>query len=196
MATIHHVTLEPGKLELLAGWLPQQEWFRPGGGELVRAGGFRLDDPAGEVGIELMVVADDRNAYLVPMAYRGAPRPGAPEGALIGTSEHAVLGTRWFYDGTQDPVVREQLARLLRGEAVPQMQSESDTADGSVAVVPAAGAVEPVVQRVLTPAGEASGEPAGEIAGTAVGEPVAGRVVAGYTAPDGSAQRAVFVAAG
>ncbi|GLW54640.1 maltokinase N-terminal cap-like domain-containing protein [Kitasatospora phosalacinea] len=184
MATIHHVTLEPGKLELLAGWLPRQEWFRPGGGELVRAGGFRLDDPAGEVGIELMVVADGRDAYLVPMAYRGAPLAGAPEGALIGTSEHAVLGTRWFYDGVQDPVVREQLARLLRGEAVPQMQSESDTADDSVAVAPAAGvaagAVEPVVRRVLVPGGE----------------PVAGEVVAGYTAPDGSARRAVFVADG
>ncbi|MFD7728965.1 1,4-alpha-glucan branching protein [Kitasatospora phosalacinea] len=195
MATIHHVTLEPGKLELLAGWLPQQEWFRPGGGELVRAGGFRLDDPAGEVGIELMVVADGRNAYLVPMAYRGAPRPGAPEGALIGTSEHAVLGTRWFYDGTQDPVVREQLARLLRGEAVPQMQGESDTVDGSVAVAPAggaeAGAVEPVVRRVLTPVGATDGAD-----GATAGEPVAGQVVAGYTAPDGSAQRAVFVVAG
>ncbi|WP_282202076.1 maltokinase N-terminal cap-like domain-containing protein [Kitasatospora fiedleri] len=180
MATIHRTTLEPGKLELLAKWLPEQEWFRPGGGELVRAGGFRLDDPAGEVGIELMVVTDGRDAYLVPMAYRGAPLEGAPAGALIGVSEHGVLGTRWFYDGAQDPVVREELARMLRGEAVPQMQGESDAVDGSVAVAPVAGEVVPVVRRVLEPAGE----------------PVAGQVVAGYTAPDGSALRAVFVADG
>ncbi|MFE2349632.1 maltokinase N-terminal cap-like domain-containing protein [Kitasatospora cineracea] len=180
MATIHRTTLEPGKLELLAGWLPEQEWFRAGGGELVRAGGFRLDDPAGEVGIELMVVADGRDAYLVPMAYRAAPLEGAPAGALIGTAEHGVLGKRWFYDGAQDPLVREQLARLLHGEAVPQMQSESDTVDESVAVAPVAGGAVPVVRRVLEPAGE----------------PAAGEVVAGYTAPDGSARRAVFVADG
>ncbi|GLW68496.1 hypothetical protein Kpho02_07950 [Kitasatospora phosalacinea] len=184
MATIHHTTIEPGKLELLAAWLPAQSWFRPGGGELTRAGGFRLDDPAGEVGIELLVVTDDRDAYLVPMAYRGVPLAGAPEGALIGTAEHGVLGTRWFYDGAQDPVVRAELARLLRGETVPQQQSESDAVDTSVTVAPVAGAVEPVVHRVLAPVEESAGEP------------VAGRVVAGYTAPDGSARRAVFVTAG
>ncbi|MFJ5230102.1 1,4-alpha-glucan branching protein [Kitasatospora sp. NPDC088391] len=182
MATIHRTTLEPGKLELLAGWLPRQEWFLGRGGELVRAGGFRLDDPAGEVGIELMVVTDGRDAYLVPMAYRGAELAGAGEGALIGVAEHGVLGTRWFYDGDRDPVVREQLARLLRGEAVAQMQSESDVADGSVAVAPVAGAAGAVLRRVLAPVGAADG-------------PAAGEVVAGYTAPDGSAVRAVFLSA-
>ncbi|MGW4384496.1 maltokinase N-terminal cap-like domain-containing protein [Kitasatospora sp. NPDC004531] len=180
MATIHHTTVEPGKLELLAAWLPTRSWYRPGGGELVRAGGFRLDDPAGEVGIELMVVTDGRSAYLVPMAYRGAPLDGAPEGALIGTAEHGVLGTRWFYDGEHDPVVREQLAELLRGRAVPQMQSESDRADESVAVAAVDGEAVPVLRRELSPAGE----------------PAPGEVVAGYTAPDGSAARAVFLTAG
>lgn len=180
MATIHQTTMKPGKLDLLADWLPKQDWFLGGGGELVRAGGFRLDDPAGEVGIELMVVADGRHAYLVPMAYRGAPLAGAPEGALIGTTEHGVLGTRWFYDGEQDPVVRAELAELLRGRAVPQMQSESDTVDRSVAVTPVDGPFEPVLRRVLAPV---------------TGEPGAGEAVADYTAPDGSARRAVFVAA-
>ncbi|MFJ1756629.1 1,4-alpha-glucan branching protein [Kitasatospora sp. NPDC088134] len=182
MATIHRTTMEPGKLELLGGWLPRQEWFLGRGGELVRAGGFRLDDPAGEVGIELMVVTDGQDAYLVPMAYRGEPLAGAPEGALIGVTEHGVLGTRWFYDGDRDPVVREQLVRLLRGEAVPQMQSESDTVDGSVAVGPSAGATGAVLRRVLEPVGAADG-------------PAAGEVVAGYTAPDGTEARAVFLTA-
>ncbi|KDN84310.1 maltokinase N-terminal cap-like domain-containing protein [Kitasatospora cheerisanensis] len=180
MATIHQTTMTPGKLELLADWLPKQDWFRPGHGELVRAGGFRLDDPAGEVGIELMVVADDRTAYLVPLAYRGAPLDGAPEGALIGTAEHGVLGTRWFYDGAQDPVVLAQLAALLRGQAVPQMQSVSDTVDETVAVAPVDGEPAVALRRELEPGGE----------------PAPGEVVAGYTAPDGSAVRAVFLTAG
>lgn len=33
--------------------------------------------------------------YHVPMAYRGAPLPGA-EHALVGTSRHGVLGKRWI----------------------------------------------------------------------------------------------------
>ena len=49
MAVIHNKALQPGKLELLARWLPEQPWYC-GTGELTRAGGFRLDDPDGEVG--------------------------------------------------------------------------------------------------------------------------------------------------
>jgi hypothetical protein len=52
MAVIHDTTMTPGKLELLAAWLPAQPWYRDRGREpeLARAGGFRLDDPVGEVG--------------------------------------------------------------------------------------------------------------------------------------------------
>ena len=60
MAIVHNTTMNPGKLELLAAWLPAQPWF-PGSGrepELTKAGGFRLDDPRGEVGIEFMLVTD------------------------------------------------------------------------------------------------------------------------------------------
>ena len=46
-----------------------------------------------------MLVSDaDGTTYVVPMTYRGAPLAGADE-ALIGTSEHGVLGRRWIYDG-------------------------------------------------------------------------------------------------
>ncbi|MFE3585029.1 maltokinase N-terminal cap-like domain-containing protein [Streptomyces vinaceus] len=139
MAVVHRTTMTPGKLELLAAWLPAQPWYRdPGAGTSprpVRAGGFRLDDPQGEVGIEFMAVSDgagDRQVtYLVPLTYRGAPLEGA-EDALIGTSEHGVLGRRWIYDGTHDPVLVERLYALVRGEAVPQAQSESDTPDPTV----------------------------------------------------------------
>ncbi|MFF1836111.1 1,4-alpha-glucan branching protein [Streptomyces sp. NPDC058231] len=136
MAFIHHTTLTPTKLELLATWLPVQPWYRgreqP---ELVKSGGFRLDDPKGEVGIEFMAVTDTSGdqpvTYQVPFSYRGAPIVGADE-ALIGTTEHGVLGQRFVYDGTRDPVLVAQLFALIVGEAEPQMQSTSDTPDTSV----------------------------------------------------------------
>ncbi|MYS20598.1 hypothetical protein GA0115240_121222 [Streptomyces sp. DvalAA-14] len=136
MAVIHHTTLNPGKLDLLAPWLPTRPWYR-GGGEpqLDKAGGFRLDDPAGAVGIEFMAVRDVSGAepvtYHVPLTYRDAPLDGADH-ALIGTTEHGVLGRRWVYDGANDPVLVAQLLALVLGEAEAQAQSVSDTADPSV----------------------------------------------------------------
>jgi Maltokinase N-terminal cap domain len=134
MATIHTgTTMVPTKLELLTDWLPRQPWF--GAGErpsLTKAGGFRLDDPAGEVGIEFAFVADGGGTtYSVPMTYRAAPLPGAEQG-LIGTSEHGVLGTRWIYDAAHDPVAVAQLLEFVRGRVEAQQQSESDTPDPTV----------------------------------------------------------------
>ncbi|MFC0600143.1 maltokinase N-terminal cap-like domain-containing protein [Streptomyces palmae] len=136
MSVIHHTTLKPTKLELLTSWLPTRPWYRGGAEpELARVGGFRLDDPEGEVGIELMVVADTSGAepvhYLVPLTYRGAPLDGAEQG-LVGTMEHGVLGPRWVYDGAHDPVLLAQLLALLEGRVEPQMQSVSDTVDHEV----------------------------------------------------------------
>ena len=134
MAIIHQTSMTPTKLDLLTSWLPGRPWYQ---GEahprLEKAGGFRLDDPDGEVGMEFMAVTDDSGdvpvTYHVPLSYRGAP---APDGALIGTSEHGVLGTRWIYDGTRDPLLVTQMFALLLGEAEPQAQSISDTTDPSV----------------------------------------------------------------
>ncbi|NEK58829.1 1,4-alpha-glucan branching protein [Geodermatophilus sabuli] len=137
MATIHRTTMTPTKLELLAGWLPRQPWYRGTGRlpALTRVGGFRLDDPAGEVGIECIVVSDGTDGgattYFVPLAYRGAPAAGAADG-LVGTSEHGVLGTRWIYDAAHDPVAVAQLLALIGGRAEAQHQDESDTPDPSV----------------------------------------------------------------
>lgn len=132
MAVIYKTTMTPSKLELLAAWLPRQPWYIGTASEphLTKAGGFRLDDPQGEVGIEFMVVTDNSGerprSYHVPLSYRGAPLDGADR-ALIGTSEHGVLGRRWVYDGTHDPVLVAQLLDLLQGRAEPQAQSETDT---------------------------------------------------------------------
>ncbi len=138
MATIHTgTTLVPSKLELLADWLPRQPWYRiteqpPA---LSRAGGFRLDDPAGEVGIEFLLVTDGTaesgTTYVVPLSYRGAPLDGVDAG-LVGTTEHGVLGRRWVYDGAHDPVVVAQLLQFMAGRTEAQHQSRSDTPDPSV----------------------------------------------------------------
>lgn len=154
MAIIHRTTLNPGKLELLAGWLPDQPWYRHGRRpELAKAGGFRLDDPAGEVGIEFMVVTDGSGdsavSYLTPLTYRASALAGA-DGALVGTTEHGVLGRRWIYDGIADPILVGQLIALLQGRAQPQAQSVSDTADPTVTCVPVAGGVPLTVESAVT----------------------------------------------
>lgn len=137
MAVIHHTELRPSKLELLTSWLPTRRWYAGGARRpvLVKAGGFRLDDPEGEVGIEFMVVADTSGiepaTYLVPMTYRGAPLDGA-EHALVGTMEHGVLGRRWAYDGCHDPVLIAQLLALIEGRVEAQDQNTSDMADREV----------------------------------------------------------------
>ncbi|WP_030245751.1 maltokinase N-terminal cap-like domain-containing protein [Streptomyces sp. NRRL S-350] len=137
MAVIHHVALKPTKLELLTSWLPSRPWYLGGAGEpeLAKAGGFRLDDPQGDVGIEFMVVTDTSGTqptgYLVPLTYRGAPLAGA-EHALVGTMEHGALGRRWAYDGCHDPVLVAQLLALMEGRVQAQDQNTSDTPDREV----------------------------------------------------------------
>ena len=83
-AIIHNTTVGPGKLELLAAWLPAQPWYRQTGHEpdVAEAGGFRLDDPQGEVGIESMAVTDGSGnlatTYQVPLTYRAGAPVGDP----------------------------------------------------------------------------------------------------------------------
>ncbi|WP_129311394.1 1,4-alpha-glucan branching protein [Streptomyces sp. L2] len=136
MAVIHRTTVSPTKLELLTAWLPTRPWYRGGPTPvLAKSGGFRLDDPEGEVGTEFMVVTDtsgpEPTAYLVPLTYRGAPLEGAGH-ALVGTMEHGVLGTRWVYDGCHDPVLVTESLALIEGRARAQAQSLTDTPDHDV----------------------------------------------------------------
>ncbi|MFD5725205.1 1,4-alpha-glucan branching protein [Streptomyces sp. NPDC058368] len=136
MAVIHRTTLSPTKLELLTAWLPTRPWYvGPTRPSLIKSGGFRLDDPQGEVGIEFMVVTDTSGdvpvPYFVPLTYRGAALAGA-EDAFVGMTTHGVLGKRWVYDGCHDPVLVAQLFALLDGRAEPQAQSVTDTPDPTI----------------------------------------------------------------
>ncbi|MEV1075942.1 CG0192-related protein [Micromonospora parva] len=114
MALLHRATLRPTKLDLLTAWLPDRQWFAgPKGVEVVSRGAYRFDDPAGEVGIETMLVAAaDGPVHQVPLTYRASPLDGA-EQWLVGTTEHSALGRRWVYDGCADPVYAAALAHAI-----------------------------------------------------------------------------------
>jgi len=128
MALIHKATLSPTKVELLAAWLPGRPWYQGAPGATVeRVASYRFDDPEGEVGIEtLLVTAGAGPTYQIPLTYRAAPLEDADEW-LVGTMEHSVLGRRWVYDATIDPVYAEALAQaLLTGSGQAQEFIELD----------------------------------------------------------------------
>jgi maltokinase len=139
--THREATLSPPKLEVLSGWIGEQRWYTGRGRrpDLRRIGSWRLDDPAGEVGIETLLVADDAGpepvVYQVPLTYRGEPLDGADH-ALVGVAEHSVLGRRWIYDATHDPVYAAQLLDLVQGRVRARSGAGSDTDDARVRGVP------------------------------------------------------------
>ena len=103
MALLHEATISPRKDELVGPWLPTRAWW-DGEADRGPVGSFRLDDAAGEVGIECFLFGSAAGSTLfVPLTYRSAPLPGAESG-LVGTMEHSVLGTRYVYDACLDPV--------------------------------------------------------------------------------------------
>lgn len=104
MSIIYDATIEPSKLDILAAWLPSQEWFIPvPDAELERVASFRFDDPAGQVGMETLLIRHGAWMYQVPLVYRNAPVPELAA-FLLTSTEHSVLGTRWVYDATGDPL--------------------------------------------------------------------------------------------
>ena len=175
MALLHRATIRPTKPELLADWVPTQPWGEQDF-DLVR--GYRFDDPDGEVGIETHVLSTaDGHLLQVPLTYRGAPLDGA-EQFLICTMEHSVLGQRWIYDATGDPVYAGVLASVLlagvgqademvegadaprepsmrvtgsgsRSGDVPPIGDVSVSSDGTSTVMDLAGALRMVVCRRL-----------------------------------------------
>ncbi|WBB90709.1 hypothetical protein [Verrucosispora sp. WMMC514] len=157
MALLHRADIRPTKLELLAAWLPGRGWY-VGRAEVARVAAYRFDDPAGQVGIEtLLVRGGDGPVHQVPLTYRGAPLDGADEW-LVGTTEHSVLGRRWVYDAVGDPVYAAALAEaILAGTGQAEEYFEVDgrrevrppsmgiTSDTPAVDVPPVGAVRRVV---------------------------------------------------
>lgn len=127
MAIIYRAEIRPTKLELLQAWVPEQAWYDGAPGTpLTILGAYRFDDPAGEVGIETHLVRADGPVLQVPLTYRGAPLAGA-DPWLLTTMEHSVLGRRWIYDATGDPVyVATLAAAILGGGAGAEEVVESD----------------------------------------------------------------------
>jgi len=105
MALLHRAELRPSKIELIEAWAPDQPWFEgDAGAGFTSVASFRFDDPEGEVGIEtLLVRAGEGPVLQVPLTYRGSPLAGG-DAWLIGLMQHSVLGERWTYDATGDPV--------------------------------------------------------------------------------------------
>jgi maltokinase-like protein len=104
------VTLVPHFAEFLPAWVARQAWFGGSGVPALRPIGFiRLEDPDGQVGMETHLVTDGTARYQIPMTYRGA---AIPDAELIATAEHSVLGPRWIYDATTDPVWIAAMIRM------------------------------------------------------------------------------------
>ena len=114
VALLHKATVSPTTLEALTAWLPGRSWLDGADvSTLTQVGAYRFDDPAGEVGIEtLLVRTADGRLLQVPLSYRAAPLAGAGS-ALVTTMEHSVLGPRWVYDGCADPVAMRALAAAI-----------------------------------------------------------------------------------
>ncbi|MGA4692459.1 maltokinase N-terminal cap-like domain-containing protein [Rhodococcus sp. AB351] len=127
MALLYDAELSPTKVELLRDWLPRTSFYRGGESSVDRLGAFRFNDPAGEVGIETHLVRDaDGVVYQVPWTYRSAP---LREGRSVGETEHSVLGHRFVYDATTDPVyIRQLLVTICAGgsEAEQYVHVEGD----------------------------------------------------------------------
>ena len=156
MALLHEATINPRKDELIRPWLRTRPWW-DGIDEREPADSFRLDDPAGEVGIECFLLGSAGGSTLfVPMTYRAAPLAGA-ETSLLGTIEHSVLGTRYVHDGAADPVFvatvldtirtggRQAELRLRRADGSEAVRAPAVTAHGAgVAAVPRHDPQQPV----------------------------------------------------
>jgi hypothetical protein len=128
-------TLTPSFRDFLPIWIARQPWYRGSGVPQTRPIGFyRLEDPAGAVGLETHLLTDGSAVYQIPMSYRGAPLrklaggdQGDPAAALIAEAEHSELGTRWIYDAVRDPVWAAAATALAEAEG-----SASTRSDGAI----------------------------------------------------------------
>lgn len=133
MAIIHKATLSPSKLELLQAYLANDANLgKQATGDLAAVGAYRFDDPAGQVGIESHILRSPDGALLhLPLVYRNERWDGADQWS-VGTMQHSVLGERWVYEASIDPIyVRELVRTIVQGGTGVDEMVETD--DGPVA---------------------------------------------------------------
>lgn len=150
MAVVYNATLAPSKPEFLESWLDRQSWG--GSGEIEILGSYRFDDPEGRVGVESFLIRRAKAVLHIPVTYRDAPLE-AVAAELVDTVDHSVLGKRWIYDATTDPVGLACFTRALAGD---QQQATMEIYENGEFL----GVREPAV-RVRRDAGDpaAAGEP-------------------------------------
>ncbi len=177
MAIIHQATLKPTKKELVADWLDREGLASAGDVEML--GSYRFDDPAGEVGIEALLVRRAGKVFHLPVTYRGAPLDGA-EAHLVATLEHSVLGRRWMYEAAGDPVALACYTAALAGQ---QEQAIFEVWDGNTVV----GQRPPTVTLTVEGDGPTNGDVRLlRVPGDPAGRPTAGRyLVAAWEAGSG-----------
>lgn len=112
MAIFHMATNTPPKSEIIAAWLYEQPWGPATGAPIDLVASFHLDDPDGQVGMQVFIVNVAGVLHQVPLTYRAAAVPEL-EPAFIATMEHSMLGTRYLYDGLAD----ERFVLVLAGVA-------------------------------------------------------------------------------
>lgn len=126
-----------GLEELLPSWMVRQRWYAGKGRFplIRRIGGFRLQDPAGEVDVDVHLVLDESGQsptiYQVPLTYRSARLAGADH-ALVATVEPNSQGShavRYVYDAPHDPVFATALLELMLGEATAASDPGTAAAD-------------------------------------------------------------------
>jgi len=172
MGKVHvGATLVPHFRDFLPGWVARQAWYQGSGTPALRpVGFFRFEDPAGQVGIETHLVSDGTGVYQIPMTYRGAPIPSLDAASgLIAKAEHSVLGTRWIYDGTVDPVWRDELLRLVQTGGVSNPSAKRGVAAAEArghplgTIAPETATID--LRRLLAADADAGPEVAGTVAG-------------------------------
>ncbi|WP_166972832.1 maltokinase N-terminal cap-like domain-containing protein [Brevibacterium atlanticum] len=130
MADIYAAQLNPGKLEVITEWVTRQDWAAEldlDANPLKKVTAYRFDDPAGEVGIEVHIVASGDQLLQVPLTYRAAPLEGADD-AFVANMEHSILGKRWVYAGMGDPLFRQRLDHTIATASTAAKQYRVDDA--------------------------------------------------------------------
>lgn len=101
MAIFQVATNDPPKSEIISDWIGSQPWAAAAGDSIEVVGSFHLEDPEGQVGMQVHIVASAGLLFQVPLTYRDQRLPRMEE-AYICAMEHSVLGTRHVYDGLGD----------------------------------------------------------------------------------------------